>query len=120
MLDPAVLDEFAALGMGKAFELEFVSQCLTDARTALARMQAAGEAGDWDQFREQAHAMKGVAGNLGLLQCASLSGALMRMTGFELARDWQRHCLALRQRLQQGEQALAARGSWTPAREDNS
>ncbi|WP_240126157.1 ATP-binding protein [Thermomonas alba] len=120
VLDPAALDEFAALGMGKAFELEFVSQCMTDARTALARMQAAGEAGDWDQFREQAHAMKGVAGNLGLLQCASLSGALMRMTEFELARDWQRHCLALRQRLQQGEQALAARGSWTPAREDNS
>lgn len=119
VLDASVLDEFAALGMGKAFELEFVGQCLTDARMALARMQSAGEAGDWDQYREQAHALKGVTGNLGLLQCASLSGALMRMTGFELARDWQRHSQALAQRLRQGEQALAARGSWTPAREDS-
>lgn len=119
VLDASVLDEFAALGMGKAFELEFVAQCMTDARVALARMQAAGEAGDWDQYREQAHALKGVTGNLGLLQCASLSGALMRMTGFELARDWQRHSQALAQRLRQGEQALAARGSWTPAREDS-
>ncbi|TCT23219.1 ATP-binding protein [Thermomonas haemolytica] len=119
VLDASVLDEFAALGMGKAFELEFVGQCMADARVALARMQSAGEAGDWDQYREQAHALKGVAGNLGLLQCASLSGALMRMTGFELARDWQRHSQALAQRLRQGEQALAARGSWTPAREDS-
>lgn len=119
VLDASVLDEFAALGMGKAFELEFVGQCMADARVALARMQSAGEAGDWDQYREQAHALKGVAGNLGLLQCASLSGALMRMTGFELARDWQRHSQALVQRLRQGEQALAARGSWTPAREDS-
>ncbi|MFN7184078.1 MAG: ATP-binding protein [Thermomonas haemolytica] len=119
VLDASVLDEFAALGMGKAFELEFVGQCMADARVALARMQVAGEAGDWEQYREQAHAMKGIAGNLGLLQCASLSGALMRMTGFELARDWQRHSQALAQRLRQGEQALAARGSWTPAREDS-
>lgn len=119
VLDASVLDEFAALGMGKAFELEFVGQCMADARVALARMQVAGEAGDWEQYREQAHAMKGIAGNLGLLQCASLSGALMRMTGFELARDWQRHSQALAQRLRQGEQALATRGSWTPAREDS-
>ncbi|MGE4366489.1 ATP-binding protein [Thermomonas sp.] len=119
VLDASVLDEFAALGMGKAFELEFVGQCMADARVALARMQVAGEAGDWEQYRDQAHAMKGIAGNLGLLQCASLSGALMRMTGFELARDWQRHSQALAQRLRQGEQALAARGSWTPAREDS-
>jgi len=118
VLDPSVLDEFASLGMGKAFEAEFIGQCMTDARVALQRMRVAGEAGDWDQFREQAHALKGVAGNLGLLQCASLSGALMRMTGFELARDWQRHLETLIQRVRQGQQALAARGSWTPARED--
>lgn len=118
VLDPGVLDEVASFGMGKSFEAEFIGQCVTDARVALARMRHVGDTGDWEQFREQAHAIKGIAGNLGLVQCARLSGALMRMTGFELARDWQRHCETLAQRLHQGEQALQARGNWAPARED--
>jgi two-component system sensor histidine kinase RpfC len=118
VLDPSVLDELASLGMGKTFEADFIGQCVADARVALARMRQAGTAGDWDQFREQAHAMKGIAGNLGLVQCAGLSGALMRMTAFELEQDWRRHCDSLTQRLLDGEQALQARGSWTPARED--
>ena len=85
----------------------------------LARLRRAGEQADWDGMHEQAHAMKGVAGNLGLTQVASLAGQMMRMTGFELARDWQRHCNTLDDRLQRGEQALAARGGWRPAREDS-
>ncbi len=120
VLDPSVLDELASLGMGKTFEADFIGQCVADARVALARMRQAGAAGDWDPFREQAHAMKGIAGNLGLVQCAGLSGALMRMTAFELEQDWRRHCESLIQRLHDGEQALQARGSWTPAREDGS
>jgi two-component system sensor histidine kinase RpfC len=43
----------------------------------------------------------------------------MRMTGFELARDWRRHCDTLGERLRRGELALAARGNWHPAREDS-
>lgn len=117
-LDTAVLDEFASLGMGKAFEADFIGQCIADARAALGKMRQAGADGDWDRYRDQAHAMKGVSGNLGLVQCAELSGSLMRMTAFELERDWRRLCDSLAQRLRDGEQALQARGSWTPARED--
>lgn len=120
VLDPSVLDELASLGMGQAFEADFIGQCVADARVALARMRQTGAAGDWESFREQAHAMKGIAGNLGLVQCAGLSGALMRMTAFELGQDWRRHCDSLAQRLHDGEQALQARGSWIPAREDGS
>jgi len=119
VLDPSVLDELASLGMGKVFEADFIGQCVADARVALAKMRQTGAAGDWEQFRDHAHAMKGIAGNLGLVQCAGLSGALMRMTAFELDRDWRRHCESLTQRLHDGEQALQARGSWLPAREDN-
>ncbi|MEW9625516.1 ATP-binding protein [Rhodanobacter geophilus] len=119
VLDTSVLDEFASLGMGKAFEADFIGQCITDARVALARMRQAGAEGDWERFRDQAHAMKGIAGNLGLVQCAGLSGGLMQMTAFELERDWKRHCESLTQRLHDGEQALQARGSWVPAREDS-
>ena len=118
VLDPSVLEEFASLGMGKAFEADFIGQCVTDARVAVAKMQHAGEAGDWEALREQAHALKGIAGNLGLVQVARLSSLMMHMTGFELGRDWQRHVGTLGQRLRHGEQALEARGSWQPARED--
>ena len=119
VLDPPVLDEFAAIGMGTAFEADFVGQCVADARMVLARMRRAGEQGDWDQVHDQAHAMKGVAGNLGLIQLAAHAGQMMRMTGFELARDWRRHCDTLAERLRRGEQALASRGNWRPAREDS-
>jgi len=119
VLDPSVLDEFALLGMDKEFEAEFVGQCVTDARVAVARMRQAGSEGDWEALREQAHALKGIAANLGLVQCARLGGVLMQMTSFEIARDWQRHCDTLAQRLRSGEQALEARGSWRPAREDS-
>ncbi len=118
VLDASVLDEFSALGMGSAFEADFIGQCVADARLVLARMRVAGGEGDWEGYRDQAHALKGIAGNLGLLQVAAHSGTLMRMTGWELAHDWRRHCDTLAQRMRAGEQALAARGSWRPARED--
>jgi two-component system sensor histidine kinase RpfC len=116
VLDPQVLDELAALGMGSAFEAEFVGQCVGDCRVAMARMRRAGDDDDWEQLREQAHALKGIAGNLGLVLVAAHAGELMRMNGFDLARQWRPHVDALAERLRMGEQALAARGTWQPAR----
>ena len=118
ILDPAVLDEFASLGMGAEFEAEFVGQCVADARVAVQRLRIAAGASDWEQLREQAHALKGIAGNMGLVQLAAHSGILMEMTGLELGRDWARHADTLAERLRAGEQALAARGRWQPAREE--
>ena len=118
ILDPAVLDEFASLGMGAEFEAEFVGQCVADARVAVQRLRIAASASDWEQLREQAHALKGIAGNMGLVQLAAHSGMLMKMTGLELGRDWARHADTLAERLRAGEQALAARGRWQPAREE--
>ena len=118
ILDPAVLDEFASLGMGAEFEAEFVGQCVADARVAVQRLRIAAGASDWEQLREQAHALKGIAGNMGLVQLAAHSGMLMKMTGLELGRDWARHADTLAERLRAGEQALAARGRWQPAREE--
>lgn len=118
ILDPAVLDEFASLGMGAEFEAEFVGQCVADARVAVQRLRIAAGASDWEQLREQAHALKGIAGNMGLVQLAAHSGMLMKMTGLELGRDWARHADTLAERLRAGEQALAAHGRWQPAREE--
>ncbi len=119
ILDPSVLDEFASIGMGRGFEADFIGQCVADARLVLGRMRQAGGSADWDQVREQAHALKGIAGNLGLLQLAAHSESLMRSSGQQLAHDWRRHCDSLNERMRAGEQALAARGSWKPVREES-
>ncbi|QIL20652.1 ATP-binding protein [Thermomonas sp. HDW16] len=116
ILDPEVLDELSALGMGSAFEADFVGQCVADARVALARMRRAGENDEWEEFRDQAHALKGIAGNLGLIQVAAQAGEIMKTNGFELARHWRQYVATLVERQRQGEQALAARGTWQPAR----
>ena len=91
---------------------------LADARVAVQRLRIAASASDWEQLREQAHALKGIAGNMGLVQLAAHSGLLMKMTGLELGRDVARHADTLAERLRAGEQALAARGRWQPAREE--
>lgn len=116
VLDPQVLDELSALGMGNAFEAEFVGQCVADARVAMSRMRRAAEHDEWDEVREQAHALKGIAGNLGLVQVAGLAGDVMKTNGFELARHWRQRVGMLADRLRSGEHALAARGTWQPAR----
>jgi two-component system sensor histidine kinase RpfC len=116
VLDPQVLDELSALGMGNAFEAEFVGQCVADARVAMSRMRRAAEHDEWDEVREQAHALKGIAGNLGLVQVAGLAGDVMKTNGVELARHWRQRVGMLADRLRSGEHALAARGTWQPAR----
>lgn len=116
VLDPQVLDELSALGMGGAFEADFVGQCVADARVALSRMRRAAEQEEWDEVHEQAHALKGIAGNLGLVQVAAFAGDLMKTDGFELARHWRQRVGMLADRLRSGEHALAARGTWQPAR----
>ena len=71
-----------------------------------------------EQLRDQAHAIKGIAANLGLPQCVCICSGMMQMTTFDLERDWRQQVEALTQALRHGEQALAARGSWKPAREE--
>jgi two-component system sensor histidine kinase RpfC len=107
--DPSVLDELGALGMGAGFEREFIAQCLLDAEKCLQQVEACAQRADWERTRDQAHALKGVASNLGLLKLAAISGELMRLPDWQLARDWSSHLARLRERLAQGRAALDAR-----------
>lgn len=68
VLDVSVLDELTALGMGDAFEREFIEQRLNDADGCIGAMAYAMERGDGEHLREHAHALKGVASNLGLVK----------------------------------------------------
>ncbi len=108
-LDPSVLDELAAMGMGSNFEREFVRHCVSDAEGCLASMQRAGEEADWSQMRDHAHAIKGVAANMGLVKLAELGGTLMRLPEWQMRGEWREQLERLAQALEQGRRALDAR-----------
>lgn len=109
VFDSSVLDELDALGMGEGFEREFIAQCLRDADGCLAALTSAGEAKDWERQREQAHALKGVASNLGLIKLAAAGGEMMRLPDWQLGNEWRKRRDDIEGMLQQGRAALDAR-----------
>ncbi|MCC7633403.1 response regulator [Stenotrophomonas rhizophila] len=110
-LDPAVLDELAALGMGEGFEQQFIAQCLSDVDGCMSRIQHSGDQQSWDQLREHAHALRGVASNLGLVQVATAGGELMRMADWQLKAEWSLRLSNLANALRQARKALDARAA---------
>ncbi|WP_133478751.1 ATP-binding protein [Cognatilysobacter segetis] len=109
VFDPAVLDELAAIGMGAAFERDFVAECLADAERGIGHIADCAARSDWVQVREHAHAVKGVAGNVGLVKLASTAGELMRLPDWQLAGEWRSRLSTLRERFAQGRELLTAR-----------
>lgn len=109
VFDPAVLDELASIGMGETFEREFAAECLTDAERGIGLAADCAARGDWAQVREHAHAVKGVAGNIGLVKLSALASELMHLPDWQLSGEWRPRVEALRERLAQGRQILAAR-----------
>jgi two-component system sensor histidine kinase RpfC len=107
--DSSVLDELDALGMGESFEREFIAQCLHDADACLQDLTSSGEAKDWERVREQAHALKGVSSNLGLIKLAASSGEMMRLPDWQLGSEWRRRRDDIEVLLQQGRSALDER-----------
>ncbi|MBB4128914.1 two-component system sensor histidine kinase RpfC [Xanthomonas translucens] len=118
VLDPSVLDELAGLGMGDGFEREFISQCLNDAEGCLGGMQVAGETEHWERLREHAHAIKGVASNLGLVRLANLGGELMQMPEWQVRSEWRQRLMALNASLTQGREALELRARRSAASDE--
>ncbi len=109
IFDSSVLDELVSLGMGEGFEREFIGQCLRDADACLAGLTSAGEAQDWERQREQAHALKGVASNLGLVKLAAAGGEMMRLPDWQLGNEWRRRRDDIDGMLRQGRAALDTR-----------
>lgn len=109
VLDPQVLDELTALGMGEVFEREFIGQCLNDADGCIGGLTHAMEGGSNDRMREHAHALKGVASNLGLIKLAAASDELMRLPDWQVAREWRQRVAMLNAHLSNGRDALSAR-----------
>jgi two-component system sensor histidine kinase RpfC len=97
--NPAILKELAEMGLGEAFLRDFVEQCLKDAAGCLAELGQTGAARNWGDFREAAHAFKGVAENLGAQFIAERCSFAMRADDGTLARDYQRLVSELTQQL---------------------
>lgn len=116
-LDTEVLDELATLGLGDDFVTRFLGQCLDDASACLRGIEETGVAEQWGAMRDQAHALKGVASNMGLMQLAATSGDLMRVAEWQLRRDWRQRLQTLHEQFAIGREALDARGLSGAARD---
>ena len=106
--DPEVLEELGALGMGREFVIRFIEQCMVDAENCLVLLEAHGKSQQWEQVREQAHALKGVAGNLGLIKLGAMSGEIMGLPDWQVSREWRQRMGGLREKLAQGKSILAS------------
>jgi two-component system sensor histidine kinase RpfC len=86
-INPAVLEELAGMQLGESFLKEFVEQCIKDASECLAELRRQGHARDWTQVRETAHALKGIAENLGAQLVSERCQQLMRASDEALAKE---------------------------------
>ena len=85
-----VLQELAAMQLGDDFLRQFVEQCLRDLGRCMSQIQQAAADNDGDAMHEAAHAMRGVAENLGAKPLAERCQQLMRQGVGQLARDGKR------------------------------
>jgi two-component system sensor histidine kinase RpfC len=82
-----VLEELADMGLGDEFLRDFVEQCLKDAAACQQRLAQAGVQRDWQEFREVAHAYKGIVENLGAMAMTERCSQIMRVSDEALARE---------------------------------
>jgi two-component system sensor histidine kinase RpfC len=86
-INTAVLEELAGMQLGETFLREFVEQCITDATECLSELRKQGAVRAWADCRETAHALKGIAENLGAQLVAERCQQLMRASDEALARE---------------------------------
>ena len=86
-INPAVLEELAGMQLGESFLREFVEQCIKDATDCLADLKRQGAARAWAECRETAHALKGIAENLGAQLISERCQQIMRASDEALARE---------------------------------
>lgn len=83
------------------------------------QLNQSGDQGQWDRVREHAHALKGVASNLGLMRLAATSGEMMRMQDWQVSREWRQHAIKLGEQLSLGRSALERRSQALGASGEN-
>ncbi|MEO7432430.1 MAG: ATP-binding protein [Dokdonella sp.] len=82
------LQGLAELQLGDDFVALFVDECLRDSLKIIGELSRCGATGHWDAFRDQCHALKGVAANMGACHLVADASASMRLPNWQLTRDW--------------------------------
>lgn len=90
VINPGMLEELASMGLGEVFLRDFVDQCIKDATACQQELAQAAASRDWDQFREVAHAIKGIVENLGAKPMANNCQRIMRANDETLAAEHSR------------------------------
>jgi two-component system, sensor histidine kinase RpfC len=83
----SVLEELAGMGLGEQFLREFVEQCLRDISRCMSQLQSASANADYDGMRESAHALRGVAENIGAIRLVERCRLVMRIDSVQLAKQ---------------------------------
>ncbi|MBN8480229.1 MAG: response regulator [Xanthomonadales bacterium] len=104
-----VLEDLDELQLGDDFVALFIDECLRDSLICIGDLEKTAEAGQWDAFRDQCHALKGVAGNMGATRLAGMASEAMRLGNWELSREWRPRVLGLREQLEKARGALKSR-----------
>ncbi len=99
VISPTVVEELAELQLGDGFIGLFMDECLRDALKTIAELEKSGALGQWDDFRDHCHALKGVAGNMGALRLASAASDAMKLGNWQLPREWSPRVQNLREQL---------------------
>ena len=108
VISSQVLDELAELDLGTDFVALFVGECLRDALQTITELERCGTAAQWDAFRDECHALKGVAGNMGAVDLATAASEAMRLGNWQLPREWRIRVRQLREHLEVARTCLKA------------
>jgi two-component system, sensor histidine kinase RpfC len=106
VISSQVIEELREMQLGDAFLATFVDECVRDSVRCIADLEKSASEGKWDAFRDQCHALKGVAGNMGAVKLASVASNCMRMGQWELTRDWRSSIDELSIQLERAKTAL--------------
>jgi two-component system sensor histidine kinase RpfC len=106
VISRAVLEELAELQLGPDFVGLFVDECLRDALKTIGDLERAGAQAQWDLFRDQCHALKGVAGNMGAVRLAMAASEAMKLGNWQLPGEWAQQARQLREQLELARSAL--------------
>jgi two-component system sensor histidine kinase RpfC len=104
-IDLRVLDELEALG-GKAFLADLIKEFVHDAGALVERIAEAAETVDVKMFRDQAHALRSGAANIGAKGLYDLCLQWRQIGEAELAADGRRHAERLAAELDRARYAL--------------
>jgi two-component system sensor histidine kinase RpfC len=86
--DIVLLRELTEACSRPEFVETFVRGSLRDAGIALERLSTATGVARWDEARDRAHAIKGIAANIGALRIAACADRMMRRSDLQMPTSW--------------------------------